>query len=176
MKRRPSLLFPVIFFCLSGVVRVAATTYTVKAGGGGNYTTVQACANVAVAGDTCQIYTGTYNETVSPPSSGTAGNPITFTNSGTALVTSFTINGKSYITINGLSIGNHSSAPTPGIWLISASHINITNNIISYTGGKGIQFNGYGCCPIVPPITPSTSRSQATHFLGLDMARVETTE
>ena len=36
--------------------------YTVKAGGGGEYTTIQTCANATVAGDTCTVYAGTYNE------------------------------------------------------------------------------------------------------------------
>src|SRR6185437_3103526 len=41
-----------------------AASYTVKAGGGGNYTTIQACANAMSPGDTCTVYAGTYNENV----------------------------------------------------------------------------------------------------------------
>ncbi|MGP3982414.1 right-handed parallel beta-helix repeat-containing protein [Streptomyces sp. KR80] len=41
--------------------------------------TISRCAALAVAGDTCQIAAGTYRETVTPPRSGTAGAPITFT-------------------------------------------------------------------------------------------------
>src|SRR6267378_2725910 len=53
------------------VVSAGATNYTVKAGGGGNYTTIQACANATNAGDTCTVYAGTYNETPSIRRSGT---------------------------------------------------------------------------------------------------------
>ena len=34
-----------------------ATNYTVKAAGGGNYTTIQACATAMAAGDTCTVTT-----------------------------------------------------------------------------------------------------------------------
>ncbi len=143
MNRKPSFLFPVLLFCLSGAIRVAATTYTVKAGGSGNFTTIQACANVAVAGDTCQIYSGTYNEVVTLPASGTSGSPITFVNNGTALVTGFAITNQQYVTIQGLSLGNHSAVGTPGVRLYGTSHITVIHNIIQYTGGKGVQFNAY---------------------------------
>src|SRR5689334_1504382 len=56
-----------------------AATYTVKVGGGGNFTAIQACANTAVAGDTCTVYVGTYNESPTLSHSGSSGNPITFT-------------------------------------------------------------------------------------------------
>src|SRR5713226_7406098 len=59
-------------------IPLLATNYAVKSGGGGNFTTTQACANVAVAGDTCTVYAGSYagwTQTVS----GSAGSRITFT-------------------------------------------------------------------------------------------------
>jgi Carbohydrate binding domain./F5/8 type C domain. len=43
------------------------------------FLTVQKCADVAQAGDTCEIRGGTYRETVTPANSGRAGAPITFT-------------------------------------------------------------------------------------------------
>src|SRR5271165_6249285 len=106
MRPKWSLLFPVILFCLYGTIRVEAATYTVKTGGGGNYTTIQACANVAVAGDTCVVYAGTYNETVAPAHSGTAGNPITFqVNPGDCVtVTGWSLASLSYVTIGTPSI------------------------------------------------------------------------
>src|SRR5437016_3759509 len=56
-------------------VSVDATTYTVKTGGGGNFTTIQACAKAAVnPGDTCTVYAGTYNEVVTLSRSGTGSN------------------------------------------------------------------------------------------------------
>ena len=141
MKLKPSLLLSVILFCLAGAVRVEATTYTVKAGGGGNYITVQACANVVAAGDICQIYPGTYNEVVNVRASGTSGNPVTFINSGTALVTGFIITAHNYITIQGLSLGNHSAAGTPGVYLSGASHVTITQCNINYTGKQAVRFS-----------------------------------
>ena len=42
------------------------------------YRTIQKCADVAVAGDTCIIRGGVYRETVTIRYSGQAGNPITF--------------------------------------------------------------------------------------------------
>ncbi len=51
------------------------------------FKTIQKCASIAVAGDTCQIAGGVYHETVSPAHSGTAGAPITFTSAPGASVT-----------------------------------------------------------------------------------------
>jgi hypothetical protein len=51
-------------FCLAALP-ASATTYTVKAAGGGNYTTISACAAVVTAGSTCEIFAGTYSETPS---------------------------------------------------------------------------------------------------------------
>lgn len=61
-------------------------TYYVSAdarGGDGSspaaaFRTIQQCADVAAAGDTCEIDSGTYRETVAPKASGTVDRPITF--------------------------------------------------------------------------------------------------
>jgi hypothetical protein len=45
---------------------------------GAPFKTVQRCASVMVAGDTCLIASGTYRETVTPSASGTAANRITY--------------------------------------------------------------------------------------------------
>lgn len=106
LKHKSSFLFPVILFCLSAIVPLQAATYTVKAGGGGNYATIAACAAVATAGDTCQIYAGSYAGWTQS-ANGSAGNPITFTaNSGdTVTVTGgISISGRSYITISHLAL------------------------------------------------------------------------
>ena len=49
-----------------------ATNRTVKAGGGGDCTTIQACVNLMAAGDTTTVFAGTYNENVTV-SSGSVG-------------------------------------------------------------------------------------------------------
>jgi hypothetical protein len=64
----------------------AATNYYVaKTGSDANagslaapFLTIQKCATVAQAGDSCLIETGVYRETVTPANSGTASAPITF--------------------------------------------------------------------------------------------------
>jgi hypothetical protein len=105
MRRKHSLLFPVILVCLSATFRAEATTYTVKPSGG-NYTTIQACANVAAAGDTCTIYAGTYAGWTQSKS-GSSGSPITFTaNTGNTITvtSSITISSVGYITISYLAL------------------------------------------------------------------------
>ncbi len=129
---RKALLTFALLLCAS---QAHATVYTVKAAGGGNYTTVQACATVAVAGDTCTIYAGTYSETVTPANNGTSASPITFsTNPGdTVTVTEWSLNsGSTYLVIEGTS-ANNMLVPSGIIW---ADHI--THNIFQYvttTGG-----------------------------------------
>lgn len=51
------------------------------------FKTIQKCATVAVAGDTCNISAGTYRETVTPANSGTSSSPITFQKYGSGDVT-----------------------------------------------------------------------------------------
>jgi hypothetical protein len=111
-------------------VSVHATTYTVKAGGGGNYTTIQACATSMSAGDTCTVYAGTYNENVTV-SAGTAGNYKTMTvNTGdTVFVLSFTIN--SHVKINGFHIQNPSSPTNAPCVTVNSGGVTdyyVTNN------------------------------------------------
>jgi hypothetical protein len=52
----------------------AGVTYTVKKDGTGNFTTIQACADVVKAGETCVVYPGTYQEHVLTKSGGTSSN------------------------------------------------------------------------------------------------------
>ena len=133
MKLNPSLLFSVILLAwLAGGTRMEAATYTVKAGGGGNYSTIQACANVALAGDTCLVYAGTYGETVSLPSSGSSGSPIVFAvNPGDCVtVSGWKIGARSYITIG-----------TPGSTMctnggFTYSGFEITGGTITYSNGS----------------------------------------
>ena len=98
--RYKQLLLGLLTLLLSAV-RVGATTYTVKAGGGGDFTTIQACGREAEAGDTCVVFAGTYDETPSLKNSGTSGNPITFlVNSGDCVkVNGFNLNSVSYVTL-----------------------------------------------------------------------------
>jgi len=62
-----------------------ATYHVALSGSDGNagsegapFRTIQRCADIAVAGDTCEIAAGTYRETVTPAHSGSDGLPIRF--------------------------------------------------------------------------------------------------
>ena len=124
-------------------VTAQATTYTVKAGGGGNFTTIQACANAAVnPGDTCAVYAGTYNEAVTLSHSGTGSSGvctacITFqVNPGdTVQVYGFRVLA-SYVVINGFLITDpalsHARAGVDidGSW----TGVQVLNNTITQVG------------------------------------------
>jgi hypothetical protein len=114
-----------------------ATNYTVKAGGGGNYTTIQACANAMSAGDTCTVYAGTYNETVTL-TAGTAGNYKTITVNGSDVVTVQGFVAASYAKIIGFNIQYPSS---PGYGCISipngTHYLYIRNNVLTECGVSG---------------------------------------
>jgi hypothetical protein len=76
------------------------------------FKTIQKCANVAKAGDTCNIHNGTYRETITLANSGSSGSPITFTGvtgetatiSGADLITGWTqYSGNIYVVNTGFS-------------------------------------------------------------------------
>lgn len=122
---------------LTGIIasHLGATAYTVKAGGGGTYTTIQACATAAVAGDSCTVFAGTYGETVTPANSGSAGNVVTYiVNSGdTVVMHGWVLGSKSYLTIDGFEI-------TAGqITIVAPDHIIIQNNYIHNTTSRCIN-------------------------------------
>ena len=89
------LLILSLFAFLIPSLRSQAATYAVKAGGGGDYSTIQSCVNAMAAGDTCVVYAGTYNEVVSV-SAGTAGNYKTVT-----------VNGSDVVYVYGFTVGSH---------------------------------------------------------------------
>ena len=135
MAMRTKFLLLCLMFLLLPALRVEATTYTVKAAGGGTFSTISACAAQAKAGDTCTIFAGTYNETVTPANSGSAGSPITFaTNPGDAVtVTGWNLGSLNYITIQG-------SATAPMTVTSGVGWLNITHSVFQY-----ISENGGGC-------------------------------
>ncbi len=145
MNRKKRILFLPLLGVLSFVVlgtRAEATNYTVKASGGGNYSSIQACANAAAAGDTCTVYAGNYGETVTISKSGSSGNPITFqVNAGdTATVHGWNLGSSSWIVIGGSS-SNTGFEVTGGAaftWT-TMSHVVIQNNNIHDTTGRCFQ-------------------------------------
>jgi hypothetical protein len=165
--RKSQILYPRIYkkqllllFLL--VLPAHATTYTVNAAGGGNYTTIGQCAAVAVAGDNCVIFAGTYNETVTPAHSGSAGSPITYsTNPGDSVtVENWNLGTLSYITIEGTS-ANPMVITGQVYWSV------ITNSVFQYinntSGSSGSCFGGNGWYTSGQP-------SSSNQFLNLTLA------
>ena len=145
----------IFLLAISAAASTTGTNYTVKAGGGGNYTTIQACATAMSAGDTCTVYAGTYNESPTIPA-GTSGNYKTITVNGTDVVTvqGFTINSHTKLIGNcptptpgnapaagscGFTITNPSS-PKSGAcvgWTSSITDFYIVNNVMTECGSGG---------------------------------------
>jgi parallel beta-helix repeat protein len=96
-----------------------------------------AAAARAAAGQTVQVASGTYSESVTVPVSGTSTAPITFTAAPGATVTvtgkvnGFAVLSKSWITISGFTITNTSGN---GIYVSGSSHITLTGNHVTYAG------------------------------------------
>jgi parallel beta-helix repeat protein len=133
----------------------AATTYVVNGAssacsdtGSGTPTqpfcTIAAAAKVAHAGDTVQIFPGTYAGTaVNPANSGSAGSPITFAaqpgvtiSGGTS---AFVLSSRNYIDVSGFSISATSSV---GISVSNGTNDIISNNVVTGTGSYGISISG----------------------------------
>jgi parallel beta-helix repeat protein len=109
--------------------------------------TIQKAADTLVAGDTVLIKSGTYTETVRPANSGTADAYITYKaypgHNPVVLSdwwSTFRIDGKNYIEVNGLTLtGSHFSGT--GIAPKDSHHIRIINNVVYGNGEGGIDTN-----------------------------------
>lgn len=121
-------LFIVIGSLASIVQDAHSLTYTVRPGSGGNFTTIQACANVAQPGDTCTVFDGTYDEHVVTKASGTTNNYISFKASGKVVMRGFDIV-HHFISIEGFEItGFHA---TTGLIRVSGAHdVRIRGNTV----------------------------------------------
>lgn len=119
-----------------------AATFTVKPGGGGDFTTIQACATAMANGDTCVVYAGTYNEHVTLTAGGVAAYKTLQVN-GTDVVNvlDFTVN--SHNKIIGFHIQNPSSPSSSDCIGIAntATDIYITNNNF-YACGSHAEISG----------------------------------
>jgi hypothetical protein len=148
---------------ISAAASTTGTNYTVKAGGGGNYTTIQSCANAMAAGDTCTVFAGTYKENVTV-SAGTSGNykTITVNGSDVVIVTSFTLNSHTKLIGNcptpnyptsipsagscGFSLGTTGTNPVSSSACVSMSDgttdVYISNNVMFGCNGSSVVM----CC------------------------------
>jgi hypothetical protein len=143
---------------------VQATTYTVKPSGG-NFQTVNACAQQAVAGDTCVIYAGAYNETVTPKNSGTPANQIVYkTNPGDQVsITGFNLQSLNYITVTGSQ-----TAPLQILQAITWQAItHMTFQYIADTSGfAGSCFGGNGWYSSQTPSSYNRFLNITTQYCG----------
>jgi hypothetical protein len=186
-----NLLVILALFTSISLAQSGATFYVSTSGSdsnSGSYTapwlTIQHAANTVTAGATVYVETGTYNEAVNFPNSGTASEPITFasypgdtaTIDGTGLTccTSnppssgneteglVTIVNGSYITINGFQIQNFTTSspvPTPaGVWITgSGTGVQIVNNLVhNITTTSEKNGNAFGIAVYGTSSTPIT--------------------
>lgn len=131
MKARMFLMAAIMATLL--VVHGRASSFTVKAGGGGNFTTIGACitAMSAAGGDTCTVFAGSYTENVTLKA-GTTGN-------------------LNIVTVNAADacspVGAGNASPTCGVTIHG-----------SVTGASHTQFTGFEVTDpnVVCYITPAT--------------------
>ncbi|MBF0563804.1 MAG: right-handed parallel beta-helix repeat-containing protein [Nitrospirae bacterium] len=151
--------FEIVFLLLTALPALCATYYVSATGKDsakgditGPWRTVQHASNVAVAGDTVYIRTGTYNERVVVTNTGVAGGYITFsaypgespTIDGKGVAVSdgqglFDFTGRSYLKISGLRIINSASA---ALFAYTPDNIILTNNYTYNSVSSGIGIWG----------------------------------
>src|SRR5450755_2402970 len=180
--KRLSLIL--LAFTSATLLAQSGSTYYVSKSGSNNnsgsftapWLTIQHAASSVSAGATVYVETGVYNESVNFPASGTATNPITFTNypgqtaviDGTGLAVSGTqglinIVNQSYITVSGFEIRNYttsSASPTPvGIWVTgSGSGVQVLNNLVhNITTKSEKNGNAFGIAVYGTSSTPITN-------------------
>ncbi len=129
--------------------QAAPTVYYVSPSGSDNnnglslgtsFRTIQKCANVVAAGDTCLIRGGTYRETVVVPTSGAAGNPIIFKNYDNESVT---ISGADVIPSTSWSLYSSNIYRAPMNWSLnvrtSSPNNQVTNNQVFVDGQMMVE-------------------------------------
>jgi len=129
--------FKVVLFLvlmLFSASSVLAAQYTVKKDGGGDFNTLQACANSAQAGDTCLVYPGIYEEETFTKRSGSSGNMITFKAQGNAVLRKFSVD-HNYIRIEGFEFTNMDSSFTGDAINMKGKYNEIINNYFHHLEG-----------------------------------------
>jgi hypothetical protein len=123
----------------------AATYYVAKSGNDSNtgsqtapWLTVQKAAKTMVAGDTCIIGTGTYNEKVTQSTNGTSGAHITYKASGSVTLGGFYISGD-YIDGNGFTFNAFGVGINEAVIYTTAASNNASFSNCSFTGTHSID-------------------------------------
>jgi len=103
--------------------------------------TIQRAANVMVAGDTCYVKGGTYEESIRPSNSGTSGNLITFAAwaDNSVITRQFNLGERSFIRVVGFEITHNSTSFTNAIIISGGAYNQILNNNIHHVRGKGVR-------------------------------------
>lgn len=127
-------LLLVSLFIFSSASSANAVIRTVKTSGG-DFTTIQACANAMAAGDTCSVFVGTYNEVVTT-GAGTVGNYKTFTVNPGDTVNVFAFIPSSHVKVNGFVITRPGSPNTNACIAFNQNVIDlfVTNNTMTSCG------------------------------------------
>ncbi len=117
--------------------------YIIKKDGTGQFTTIQACADVVKAGETCRVYAGNYPERVTTKIAGTSVAPVTFQGESGVYMQGFEIK-KDYNKVDGFDITNTLNTSCQvlnsdmgGIDIL-ANNASVTNNYIHDLVGPGI--------------------------------------
>src|SRR4030042_76116 len=104
-----------------------------------SWLTIGKCASTIVAGDTCIVVAGTYEESVNPPNGGTSGSRIPYqANTGDTVVTRQWYL-KDYMTLDGFEITHNSLDYTYGIIITDKSYAHVKNCYIHHTYGSAVR-------------------------------------
>src|SRR6267154_1375241 len=167
--QRKRLLLTLLFLLVLGIRTDASTisAFTVKAGGGGNFTTITACAAAAIAGGTCTVFAGTYAGWTQLVS-GIPGLPITFTvNPGdtVTLTSAIGASNTSYVTIHGFTgvIINGNNATQH--WIIDGNTMSGTN-VFHILDGQGVGGSDNVFSNNTVNVGISSSRNPAVYVYG----------
>ena len=109
------------------------------------WATISKANRSLTAGDTVIVAAGTYDERVSPASSGAPGKHITYAAEVGARPVIRHVNAlrKNYIRVIGFEITHNSMEFVHGITLYGSHHCEILRNYIHHTRGQGIRNNAY---------------------------------
>src|SRR5688572_32354630 len=120
----------VVCILFVGLPPAHASNFTVKLDGSGNFTTIQACAKAANAGDTCLVYAGTYPEYVETVAGGTSETArLVFKAQGVVTMQGFNIR-HPYVTVDGFNITGRTGSTAMINVVFGGNHCQILNNVL----------------------------------------------